>query len=36
MYFSKFTIIMDAMLQCEIRNLWTVLQTGRLNWGWGC
>jgi len=24
------------MLQCEIINLWNVLQTGRLNWGWGC
>ena len=30
----KFTSIMDEILQCEIRNLWNVLQT-RLNCGWG-
>jgi len=31
---------MDEILQCEIRNLWNVLQTGRLNCCccccWGC
>ena len=35
MYFVKFTIEMDELLQCEIRNLWNVLQTGSLNCGWG-